>query len=162
MGELSNSESENKWSNPEFIEASLEGLRIQTSAHMGTWKLGEEDNWGVDMTQGTLTFNFSDGKIVTTKIQIIGTYNTADNTFLWGWEHPSVREDMAEHAQLAKEWGDENNEPLFSEVKVVCSEDDAWKMASVANRLANANGVYRGNSNGTLVYMTMGSLNISK
>jgi len=156
------SDSESKWNNTDFIEGALEGLQMQTSAHTGTWKLGEESNWGVDMNEGTLTFHFEDGKVVRTGIQVVGTYNTADGTFLWGWEHPSVPESLAAHAKLAKEWGDKNNESLFATAQISCSEDDAWKLAAVTNRLAEANGVYRGNSNGTLVYMTMGTLEMSK
>ena len=46
--------------------------------------------------------------------------------------------------------------------KVSCSEDDAWGFAAVANRLANANGVYRGPSGTTLVFMTFGKVKLEK
>lgn len=149
-------------SNQDFIEGAYEGLQMQTNAYKSTWKLGKESNWDVDLNQGTLTFSFADGKIVRTNIQVIGTYNSNDGSFMWGWEHPSVPENLAQHATIAKEWGLKNNELDYSTLTVICSVDDVWKMCAVVNRLADANGVYRGDSNGTFVFMTMGTLEMSK
>ena len=162
FGKLFNkSEDSGKWTNTDFIEGAYEGLQLQTAAHKTTWKLGEESNWNVDLNQGTLTFVFSDGK-VSTNIQVVGTYNSADGTFLWGWDHPSVPDNLAEHAEFARAWGEKNNEALFTELNISCSVDDVWKISATVNRLAEANGVYLGNSNGTYVFMTMGTLKMSK
>ncbi|MCD2515781.1 hypothetical protein LQ564_05570 [Massilia sp. G4R7] len=76
----------------EFIETSKQGLMQQTSAHVATWHLGEEDRWAADLDTGTITFYFKNGTIASASIQIVGTYNTLDGTFLWGWDHPSVPE----------------------------------------------------------------------
>jgi hypothetical protein len=151
-----------KWVNNEFIEGAHEGLQIQTLAHINSWKLGEEDKWNVDMHEGLLWFDFSDGKTVSTKIQIVGTYNTFDGTFLWGWDHPSVSSELAKHSQLAYDWGKLNNEPSFTELKLVCSIADVWKISAAVNRISNANGVYKGNSGATQVFMTLGTIEMSK
>jgi hypothetical protein len=90
--------------NFEFIDASFEGLQLQTRAHMATWKLGEKIKRNVDMNLGELTFNFSDGKLVRTNIQVKDSYNFADGIFLRGRDHPSVPENLAKHAEVAKEW----------------------------------------------------------
>jgi uncharacterized protein DUF6882 len=79
----------------------------------------------------------------TAPIQVIGTYNPADGTFLWGWDHPSVPHPLREHAQLARAWGRENGLASFTERSVRCDESEAWRFAAVANRLASSNGVYR-------------------
>ena len=83
-----------KWQNQDFIDGAYEGLQIQTEGHKKTWKLGQEDQWNVDMNEGKLWFDFSDDKKVSTDIQIIGTYNSANGTFLWGWDHPSVSDEL--------------------------------------------------------------------
>ncbi|MEM7104003.1 MAG: DUF6882 domain-containing protein [Bacteroidota bacterium] len=147
--------------NTEFIDAAYEGLQIQTAAHTELWSLGQAENWAVDMKKGTLTFTFEDGKIVTTTIQVVGTYNTADETFLWGWDHPSVPQELAQHAKLAKKWGIENNEENFATLKLSCSMEEVWRMAAVVNRVADANGVYRGISGNTAVFMTMGEIEMN-
>jgi hypothetical protein len=144
----------------QFIEASRNGLAQQTSAHAATWHLGQEENWAADLDKGTIIFKFAKGVTATAKIQVIGTYNKNDGTFLWGWDHPSVPEPLRDHARLAKQWGEQNKVPNFMSKKVACSEAEAWEFAAVANRLANSNGVYRGPAGSTLVFMTFGEVQL--
>jgi hypothetical protein len=146
----------------EFIAAAREGLVVQTSSHQGVWHLGQEDNWAADLSAGTITFSFPDRTTASAAIQVIGTYNTADGTFLWGWDHPSVPEPLRRHAQLAREWGQEHGLASFTTRSVACAEDDAWNFAAVANRLASANGVYRGPSGVARVFMTFGDVKLER
>jgi hypothetical protein len=145
-----------------FIEQSVEGLRTQTSAHSATWHLGEEDEWSADLDAGTISFLFADGTSASADVQIVGTFNTEDGTFLWGWDHPSVPEPLGQHARLAKEFGDRHGLSAYQHRKVECSEDDAWEFTAVAARLGNANGAYRGPAGTALVYFTFGEVRISK
>jgi len=145
-----------------FIKQSVEGLRTQTSTHAATWHLGAEANWAADQDAGLIRFTFKDGTIAEADLQIVGTYNTLDGTFLWGWDHPSVAEPLRKHASLAKEFGEKNGLPKFTERKVKCSEDDAWEFTAVAARLGKANGAYRGPAGTALVYMTFGEIKLSR
>lgn len=145
-----------------FIKQSVEGLRTQTSAHAATWHLGEEADWAADQDIGVIRLTFADGTIAEADLQIVGTYNTVDGTFLWGWDHPSVAEPLQKHASLAKEFGEQHGLSKYTEQKVKCSEDDAWEFTAVAARLGNANGAYRGPSGTALVYMTFGEIKLSK
>lgn len=145
-----------------FIKQSLEGLRTQTSAHAATWHLGTEANWSADQDAGRIRFTFADGTAAEAELQIVGTYNTSDGTFLWGWDHPSVAESLRKHAMLAKQFGEKHGLTKFTERKVNCSEDDAWEFTAVAARLGKANGAYRGPAGTALVYMTFGEVKVSK
>jgi hypothetical protein len=145
-----------------FIKQSVEGLRTQTSTHAATWHLGEEANWAADQDTGHIRFTFKDGTIAEAALQIVGTYNTQDGTFLWGWDHPSVAEPLRKHATLAKEFGQKHKLNKFTERKVKCSEDEAWEFTAVAARLGNANGAYRGPAGTALVYMTFGEIKLSR
>ncbi|WP_255754964.1 DUF6882 domain-containing protein [Massilia sp. erpn] len=144
----------------QFIEQSREGLAQQTAAHSATWHFGSEENWSVDLDAGIIQFDFADGTQASAAMQVVGTYNELDGTFLWGWDHPSIPESLSKHAQLAQQWGEENEVEEFKSRKVQCSEDEAWSFAAVANRLAKANGVYRGSSDTTLVFMTFGDVKL--
>jgi len=145
-----------------FIKQSVEGLRTQTSTHAATWHLGEEANWAADQDTGQIRFTFKDGTVAVADLQIIGTYNTLDGTFLWGWDHPSVAEPLRKHAILAKEFGEKHGLPKFTERKIECSEDDAWEFTAVAARLGKANGAYRGPAGTALVYMTFDEIKLSR
>ena len=145
-----------------FIQQSVEGLRTQTSAHAATWHLGEEANWAADQDTGRIRFNFADGTIAEAELQIVGTYNTLDGTFLWGWDHPSVAKPLQKHASLAKDFGEKHRLSKYMERKVKCSEEDAWEFTAVAARLGKANGAYRGPAGTAFVYMTFGKITLNK
>lgn len=145
-----------------FVEASVEGLKIQTASHDATWGLGDAETWSVNQDTGELTWIFGEGKVAVAPVQIIGTYNPDDGTFMWGWDHPSVDPALQESARLVKALGEEHSIPRFTQQKITISdESEAWEFVAVANRLANSNGGYRGDSGGPLVFMTFGKLSVS-
>jgi hypothetical protein len=145
-----------------YLEAAREGLAMQTAAHGSTWHFGEEETWAADLDTGVLAFSFADGAKAKAQFQVVGTYNTADGTFLWAWDHPSVPEALRKHAALARQWGGRHDLPAFISRKIECTEDDAWGYAAVTNRLANANGVYRGPAGTALFFITFGEVNIER
>ncbi|HEY1124163.1 MAG TPA: hypothetical protein VGE65_00910 [Sphingobium sp.] len=123
--------------------------------------LGKEHyDWSVDLEEGWIRFT-SPTKVVSAPVQVIGTYNTLDGTFLWGWDHPSVPKALGAHARLARQFGQKNNLPQFTTRKVKCTEQEAWAFTAVALYLANAQGAYRGPSGSTMVFMTFGTIKIS-
>ena len=145
-----------------YIQQSLEGLRTQTSAHASMWHLGEEEQWSADQETGRITFAFADGTTAEADMQIVGTFNTENGTFLWGWDHPSVAEPLSKHAALAKQFGIENQLSQYTERMVECTEEKAWEFTAVAARLGEANGAYRGPAGIALVFMTFGEVELSK
>lgn len=146
----------------DFIQASREGLALQTSAHAETWHFDRVDQWEVDMEIGEITFSLSNGNVAKAPIQVVGTYNLDNDTFMWGWDHPSVPEPLRGHAELAREWGAIRNLDMFTQRVVVCSEEEAWDFTAVANRLGGGNGAYRGPAGSALVFMTFGEISLTK
>lgn len=147
----------------QYIEGSVEALSLQTETHDATFGFRQAQDWAVDQDTGKVTWTFTDGKVVTADVQIIGSYNPADGTFLWGWDHPSVVSDLQEHAKLVKDFGLEHGIDEFTTQTIsISTEDEAWEFVAVANRLANANGGYRGDAGGPVVFMTFGEVTLSK
>jgi hypothetical protein len=116
----------------------------------------------VDQDSETISFRFADGTVATAPIQIVGTYNPADGTFLWGWDHPSVAEPLRAHARLVREFGEKHGVATLTERMVRCSEEEAWEFTALAARLGGANGAYRANTGGPLVFMTFGEVRLQK
>jgi hypothetical protein len=143
-----------------YIDESVARLKQQTAKHKKDWNLGAEDSWSVDQAKGQITFIFPDGQIVKAKVQIVGTYNRPDETFLWSWDHPSVIKSLSVDARKVKEFGDEHGDRRFSERKVLCSEIDAWAFTAVAANLAEADGAYRVEAGGPLLYMTFTDIDV--
>lgn len=134
-------------------DMALAWLRAATLKHSTQWGLGKEANWNLDLNAGQLRWTFSDGRIVHADIQVIGTFNTKNDSFLWGWDHPSVPQPLRRAAIAAQAWGEANGVADFTIRNPHCSEDRTWVFAAVAAQQDGASGVYRGNANGTWVYV---------
>jgi hypothetical protein len=146
---------------PNLITRSIEELRIKTQVHDGTWRLGKAA-WSVDQQAGQIVFRAPGGITATCPVQIIGTYNTADGTWLWGWDHPSVLPALQTHARRVREYGERHRIDKLTRQKLQCSEAEAWEFTALACKLGGGQGGYRGPAGQTLVFMTFGEVNLSK
>ena len=143
------------------LDASLYYVDALIAAHNATWRM-EGSRWDADLEVGTLTFTNADGWRVTAPMQVVGTLNTADNTWLWGWDHPSVPEPLRAHSQLVRDFGATHDLEAFTVRRIEAGEQDGWQFAALACYLAKAQGVYRGPSGSTMLFMTFGELTIDK
>lgn len=133
----------------------------ETAAHDAGWKLGEAA-WSVDQDTGAIVFTRAGGIMATCPVQIIGTYNMEDRTWLWGWDHPSVALPLQDHAKRVKTYGEQNRVEKLTTRKLQCDEAEAWELAALACKLCNAQGAYRGPAGTALVLMTFGEVTLSK
>lgn len=140
----------------------MNGLALATSAHDGTWHLGSAEHWSVDQDVGTIIFSLPQATKGVAAVQIIGTYNTEDGTWLWGWDHPSVAGPLAEHAKKVLAYGQQHGYARLTTRKLQCTETEAWELTALAYMLCGANGAYRGPAGSALVYMTFGEVELSK
>lgn len=122
---------------------------------------GPGGRWDVDLDAGMIRFTDAT-TVASAPVQVIGTYNTKDGTWLWGWDHPSVPPPVAATAKVMKAYGDRHGVKAFTTRKIKCSEGDAWQFAAVASYLTGAQGAYRGPSGSTLVFMTYGTVTLKK
>ena len=68
---------------PASIAQSLEGMKAATAAHCGSWHLDQAERWSVDMDEGLIRFVLPDGMHASAPVQIVGTTNSDDGSFLW-------------------------------------------------------------------------------
>ena len=142
------------------VERSIYGLQAKTAAHDGSWGMGRAE-CNVDLLAGTIVFTNETFK-ATANVQVIGTYNTADGSFMWGWDHPSVPPHCAQHAQKVKDWAEQQGLSALLERIIYCSEEDAWMFTALGAELADAQGAYRGPTGQALVYMTFGEVTLTQ
>lgn len=142
-----------------IIERALAELQTKTAAHDGAWGLGRAD-WAVDLPAATIIFTNETFR-ATAPVQVVGTYTTQDDSWLWGWEHPSVPPPCALDAQKVKEFAEQHGLGRLLTPKMYCTELDAWAFTALAAYLAEAQGAYRGPTGQALVFMTFGEVTLS-
>jgi len=149
---------------PEFeliVERAEEELRIMTGLSDRTFGISEAA-WNLDMDAGTVVFTSKEGIKATCAVQIAGTYDPRDGTWLWAWDHPSVPSPLRSHAQAARDFGEARGIACLTKRKFECSEDDAWRLTAVACHLGRGQGAYRGPTNGAHIFMTLASVVLKK
>lgn len=145
-----------------IIGRSIEGMKLQAEAHQASWGFGKLDRWDVDLETGKIRFSSNDGFEATAAVQVVGTYNTLDSTFLWAWDHPSVPEERATASRLAREFGEKYGLIDYTSRKVECDEGTAWEYAAVTNHLAEMQGAYRGPSGSAYIFLIFGEVTLSR
>jgi hypothetical protein len=145
---------------PLFVARANEELRAKAAFHSATWHL-DEAAWSVDLDAGTITFTAADGVVARAPVQVVGTFDAAAGTFLWGWDHPSVPPARRAHAEAARRWGERHGLAEYTTRLVEATEARAWEYAAVAMRLAGAQGAYRCPTGSALVFVTFGDVSLA-
>ena len=143
------------------ILKAVDELQLKTDFHKETWGI-DSAAWDVDLDRGTISFHNDKGWLILATVQVIGTYDRSDGTFMWGWDHPSVPVHAADTAKTVRLFGERHERPDLTERLVYASEDEAWQYTALAAHLAGDSGAYRGDAGSTLVYMTFDDLKIVK
>lgn len=137
-------------------------MELRTQAAIGMWGL-DTAAWAADLEAGTITFTNDEKKLaITAPVQVIGSYNTEDGTWLWGWDHPSVSEPLAEFARRVRTFGEQNGLEDLTTRKINASMDDAWRFTALASHLGGGEGAYCGPAGSARFFMVYGTVTISK
>ena len=88
-----------------FLEGGMEGLRLQTEAHQGTWRFGKSERWDFSQDTGELIFTFPD-TIVRAPAQIVGSFDSTDGSWMWAWANSSVAASLARDSVRVREYGE--------------------------------------------------------
>jgi hypothetical protein len=139
----------------------MEGLRRQTEAHQSVWHLGQAERWDFEQDRGELVFTFTD-VIARAPAQIIGTFSSAEGTWMWARANSSIAPSLARDSVRVREYGEKQRIRRLTTPGWPAAELDGWHMTALANRLCESNGAYRGPAGTTFVFFTFGKVQIGK
>jgi hypothetical protein len=146
----------------ELLATSVQELQAKNEAHKSAWGLGTLDRWDLNQDAETLVFTGDDGSTVTTQAQIIGSFNTSDNSWLWAWDNPSIDDKLKADARQVQAYGQQHGIDKLTSRKWTGSEEDAWAMAALVVKLAGAEGAYRGPVGNTYVFIAFRNIQVTK
>jgi Family of unknown function (DUF6882)/NTF2 fold immunity protein len=141
------------------IEKAVAGLQVLTASHEGLWQISQA-SWSVDQDVGDIVFQSPNGFQVTAPVQIIGTYNTVDRTWLWSWANPSIEVALTKHAKVVEEYGKKHDFTVLTERKLKCTKKQCWELTALANMLNGSQGAYPGPDGTAYVLMTFGTVKV--
>ncbi len=145
-----------------LVEFAGHHIQAQQVAHSSTWGLGSAERFDVDLEAGTITWQFPDKNVVANApAELLGTWNPQDNTFLWGWDHPSTPPGTAIATQAVKTWADQNGVVELQQRSISCTNDECYSIAGIASPIGNLQGVYRFDAGGPWAYVGFGNVTLS-
>jgi len=109
-----------------------------------------------------IAFTSPSGLVATAPAQIVGTYNTANGTWLWAWDNPSINSNLTLHAEITREYGEKRGISELTERKMATTEKQCWEFAALTCKLGNDQGAYRGPAGATMVFITFGRVKVTK
>lgn len=148
---------DDKVPNPLAVIADAQEAMAQKQAENEEWGLQDATEWDFNLEEGTITFTLADGRRAIAPMQIIGTRSRQDDTFLWGWDHPSVAEPLAQHAKRLLAWAEANTLTDVTTQLEVLPEEKIVEYTALAAHLSGAQGIYRpAAEDGPFIYITFG------
>lgn len=145
-----------------LVERGVGELGILTQSHDNLFGLSEAE-WSVDLDAGTITFtNPEKGLEATAHVQVLGTYNTDDGTWLWSWENSSIPETCTADATRVREYGERHGYEELTTAKLEMDQEAVWDFVALAVALTGAQGAYCGPAGPTLVFLTYGTVKLSR
>jgi hypothetical protein len=127
------------------------------------WNFDNYDEWGFDQVSGTFFLKLEDGSRVEADGQIIGSHFPAKQSWEWAWNNPHVVSAMKHDSTKVREFG-EKQKLEYLTAGMVPTPDAAFAtyLASIAVKVAGAEGAFAGPAGPINVYIALKNLRRKK
>ena len=134
-----------------YASEALAEWRAKQAALEREWRVGFQETWGFDQSEGVLRLEFQDGSQVMADIQILGTYSRADRSWEWAWNNPNVNRDLARASEAARALGKKLAlSHLTAGMVPAPNEETVARLCSIGVKAAGAAGTFRGRASGAI------------
>ena len=154
------SQDDEEFSIRRYLNQAKAEMEAKTNAHENRWQISKT-TWSIDRDRKIIKFKNQNLDVITAAVQIIGTYDTAEESWIWGWDNPYVSRGMDDHARKMLAFGKEHSIPQLLQRKFKCPEKVCWDFAALACKLCISQGVYRGIKDTNRIFMTFESIKIT-
>ncbi|MCL2785529.1 MAG: hypothetical protein FWD55_08925, partial [Propionibacteriaceae bacterium] len=97
--------------------------------------------WEADLDANVFRWIGGTGTI-TSQVQMLGTRNPANDSWMWGWHHKEIPEDVQAGAQVMKAWGEKRGLQPLTRPVLFCRLSQARMFGNIAVGLGLGDFVY--------------------
>jgi hypothetical protein len=128
----------------QFVADARRNAQEKIESAKAEFGLGTHGRYEIDLPTARIRFLDGDGvERVQADLQVAGSWSTASESWLWGWDNESVPETASARLAAVQAFGQENDIEKLTASFEPCDEGEAWSMASIAAHLLDARCVYR-------------------
>ncbi|MBM7068944.1 DUF6882 domain-containing protein [Actibacterium sp. 188UL27-1] len=146
----------------QLIEMAFHHAQALQAGHNAGWGMDKATSYDVDLSAGTITFFLPDGKKAQAAAQLLGTWNPNDETFLWGWDHPSAPLGTATASAALRGHASQHGIDQLSTPKITCDFEACFSIAATAILVADLQGIYRLDAGGPWAYIGFDTVTLSR
>jgi hypothetical protein len=110
--------------------------------------------WEASLSEDRFVWHGSRGQVVAS-VQVLGSRNAGDDSWLWGWANESVPAERRVAADQVRQFGVAQNCGPLTTGKVYCGPDQAWAFCNVAIGLGLGPFVYKGTNGPLEMYLLL-------
>lgn len=142
-----------------FIARARTELASRTALCDGLFGLGEA-GWSLDLGSGTIRFEAAGKPRAAAPVQIIGTLDPVMDSWLWGWDHPSVPAPLRRAAERLRALGAQRGIAKCTDRQVPATEEEAWTWTALAALLDGAEGAYAAPTDRARIFLVFGRVTL--
>jgi hypothetical protein len=138
-----------------FVQDCRTELRQKISTSVDKWKLDKFGRFDFDQTKGQLIFSEGPTSQLICEVQIVGTFSTESQTWLWAWGSPWTVENLKNDSLAVREFGAQHGFERLTTRKWTAEEKDGWDMTAIAARVVGTEGAYRLPNDKVMIFMLL-------
>ncbi len=127
----------------QVLSASADYSATTQKALDDDYQLSSHEQWDLDQVTGELTFSDEGVPRLSAKIQFIGSYSDRSKTWLWSWGNSTITPALFKRMEVLRSLGAKHGFSKLTQRSWPAQLSDGWEMATVANYLLKAKGIYR-------------------
>lgn len=139
----------------EYIDACFDELEKKQQYLVDTFGFGSFDKFKYDFDKEELYLLKNEEVLVKARIVPIGSFNTENGTWMWGWANEAFSESLRSKSSKLKELEAITGFEMFGNDMAEIDEDMAWEIAGMSLHLLGFEGIYRGPANNTHYFYAM-------
>jgi hypothetical protein len=126
-----------------YLRHSKWSMRTKIDENEKEFGLGTFPRFDWDQWRGELVFSRGGVPQVVARIQVVGTWTSKPNLWLWSWANPGLLESLRKFAVRAKEFGALHGVLRLIKGRWAAQEADAWEMTALTFQVNEAKGAFR-------------------
>ena len=119
------------------------------------YSISKHKRWDYDQATGLLTFSNDGIPAVIADIEMIGSFSTKSNTWLWSWANFHILANVRAKIETVRTFGETYEFPRLTIPKWRADEVLGWEVSTVAAHILDAKGIYRVPSESGFLFMAL-------
>jgi len=138
-----------------------EAIARTTHEHATRWGLGSAKRWVLDQGVGRVTWSFED-HIASAPAQILGSWSSEVQSFVWSWDNASIAEPLCETAATVRAFGAEHDIGALTASPLSLDEAQVRDVVALAFRVGRCTGLYHPFDGRLATYMAFGEVTLEE